>query len=198
MEPADSEHSSSLKIWDYSDSESAPASSWSTIPNRPLPVDIGRCTCVIVKEKYVEGLHGGSLYTVYTNFTVVILCNQPFRCCLGAFRITCTLSQSLKRLVFDSLMDYLKRVMEDNRKLAVARHKRHNGRSEFIVAQSIKGILGPGDDSFVGSVTSNLIGSKYNIWDQPHAVSELNEKSFWKMFDTGLYEQCMRKYGAIL
>ncbi|KAL8117734.1 hypothetical protein AgCh_015567 [Apium graveolens] len=123
MEPADSEHSSSLKIWDYSDSESAPASSWSTIPNR--------------------------------------------------------------------------RVMEDNRKLAVARHKRNNGRSEFIVAQSTKGILGPGDDSFVGSVTSNLIGSKYNIWDQPHAVSELNEKSFWKMFDTGLYEQCMRKYGAI-
>ncbi|KAL8117739.1 hypothetical protein AgCh_015572 [Apium graveolens] len=123
MEPADSEHSSSLKISDYSDSESAPASSWSTIPNRtllcrPLPVDIGRCTCVIVKEKCVEGLHGDSLYTVYTN---------------------------------------VRRVMEDNRKLAVARHKRHNGRSEFIVAQSTKGILGPGDDSFVGSVTSNLI-----------------------------------------
>ncbi|KAL8117769.1 hypothetical protein AgCh_015602 [Apium graveolens] len=94
-------------------------------------------------------------------------------------------------------MDYLRRVMEDNRKLAVARHKRHNGRSEFIVAQSTKGILGPGDDSFVGSVTSNLIGSKYNIWDQPHAVSELNEKSLWKVFDTGLYEQCRRKYGAI-
>ncbi|XP_074362601.1 tubby-like protein 8 [Apium graveolens] len=163
MEPADSEHSSLLKIWDYSDSESAPASSWSTIPNRtllcrPLPVDIGRCTCVIVKEKSVEGLHGGSLYTVYTN---------------------------------------VRRVMEDNRKLAVARHKRHNGRSEYIVVQSTKGILGPGDDSFVGSVTSNLIGSKYNIWDQPHAVSELNEKSFWKMFDIGLYEQCRRKYGAI-
>lgn len=34
MDPVDSEHSSSLKIWDYSDSESAPASSWSTIPNR--------------------------------------------------------------------------------------------------------------------------------------------------------------------
>ncbi|KAL8117752.1 hypothetical protein AgCh_015585 [Apium graveolens] len=72
MEPADSEHSSSLKIWDYSDSESALASSWSTIPNRtllcrPLPVDIGWCTCVVVKEKCVEGIHGGSLYTVYTN-----------------------------------------------------------------------------------------------------------------------------------
>lgn len=30
----DSEHSSSLKIWDFSDSEAAPASSWSTLPNR--------------------------------------------------------------------------------------------------------------------------------------------------------------------
>nr|GMD62956.1 G2/mitotic-specific cyclin S13-7-like [Ipomoea batatas] len=34
--------------------ETAPASSWPTLPNRsfqcrPLPVDIGRCTCVIVK-----------------------------------------------------------------------------------------------------------------------------------------------------
>ncbi|KAL8106053.1 hypothetical protein AgCh_029737 [Apium graveolens] len=149
MEPADSEHSSSLKIWDYSDSESAPPSSWSTIPNRtllcrPLPVDIGRCTCVIVKEKCVEGLHGGSLYTIYAN---------------------------------------VRKVMEDNQKLAMAPHKRHIGRSEFIFAQSTKGILCPGDDSFVGSVTSNLIGSKYNIWDQPHAVSELNEKSFWKMLD---------------
>lgn len=29
-----SENSSSLKIWDYSDSEAAPASSWSTLPNK--------------------------------------------------------------------------------------------------------------------------------------------------------------------
>lgn len=33
-DPTDSENSSSLKIWDYSDSEAAPASSWSTLPNR--------------------------------------------------------------------------------------------------------------------------------------------------------------------
>lgn len=30
-----------------------------------------------------------------------------------------------------------------------------------------------------------------------YAVSELNEKSFWRMFDAGLYEQCRRKYGAV-
>lgn len=30
----DSEHSSSLKVWEFSDSEAAPASSWSTLPNR--------------------------------------------------------------------------------------------------------------------------------------------------------------------
>lgn len=29
-----SDNSSSLKIWDYSDSEAAPASSWSTLPNK--------------------------------------------------------------------------------------------------------------------------------------------------------------------
>ena len=33
-EPSESENSSSLKIWDYSDSEAAPASSWSTLPNK--------------------------------------------------------------------------------------------------------------------------------------------------------------------
>lgn len=30
----DSEHSSSLKVWEFSDSDAAPASSWSTLPNR--------------------------------------------------------------------------------------------------------------------------------------------------------------------
>lgn len=34
---------------------------------RPLPVDIGRCTCIIVKEKAVDGINGGSVYTLYTN-----------------------------------------------------------------------------------------------------------------------------------
>lgn len=34
QEPLDSDNSTSLKIWDYSDSEAAPASSWSTLPNR--------------------------------------------------------------------------------------------------------------------------------------------------------------------
>lgn len=57
-----------------------------------------------------------------------------------------------------------------NRKLAVARHKRRNGRSEFVVAQTTKGILCMKDDSFVGIVTSNLMGSKYNIWDQVHTL----------------------------
>ncbi|KAI3711107.1 hypothetical protein L2E82_40958 [Cichorium intybus] len=30
-----------------------------------------------------------------------------------------------------------------------------------------------------------------------YAVSELNEKNFWRMFDAGLYEQCRNKYGAV-
>lgn len=30
-----------------------------------------------------------------------------------------------------------------------------------------------------------------------YAVSELDEKKFWRMFDAGLYEECRKKYGAI-
>lgn len=97
--PISSEPFSSSHVWDYSDSEAAPASSWSTLPNRsvgahsfqfglfclcvglchvwiwcirtllcrPLSLDIGRCTCVIVKEALPQGLRGGALYSLYTN-----------------------------------------------------------------------------------------------------------------------------------
>ncbi|KAJ7962725.1 Tubby-like protein [Quillaja saponaria] len=130
-DPAESEKSSSVNIWDHSDSEAAPASSWSTLPNksllcRPLPVDIGRCTCVIVKETTPEGLYGGALYSLYTNE--------------GKGR--------------------------KNRKLAVAYQKRRNGKSEFKIAQNTKGVLSNFDESFLGIVTANFMGSKYYIWDQ--------------------------------
>ncbi|BAT91438.1 hypothetical protein LR48_Vigan05g227500 [Vigna angularis] len=123
----------SLNIWDYSDSESAPASSWSTLPNkslicRPLPLDVGRCTCFILKEQTPHGLSGGTFFSLYTNE--------------GQGR--------------------------QNRKLAVAHHKRRNGRSYFTVAQSVKGLLSHSDDTFLGTVTANLIGSKYYIWDQAY------------------------------
>ncbi|KAI3766140.1 hypothetical protein L2E82_16191 [Cichorium intybus] len=139
-EPIDSNKNNSGNIWDYSDSEAAPASSWSTLPNRsllcrPLPVDIGRCTCIIVKEKSVDGINGGSVYTLYTNE--------------GQGR--------------------------QNRKLAVAHHRRHNGRSEFIIAQNTKGILCCADDSYVGNVTSNLMGSKYHIWDQGRRLNSMTK-----------------------
>ncbi|XVE89211.1 hypothetical protein DITRI_Ditri19aG0132200 [Diplodiscus trichospermus] len=141
-DPIDSENSTSLKIWDYSDSEAAPASSWSILPNRallcrPLPVDIGRCTCVIVKEASTEGLNGGTLYSVYTNE--------------GQGR--------------------------QDRKLAVAYHKRRNGKSVFTIAQNTKGILSNSDYSYVGLMTANLIGSKYNIWNQSGCTKLLNKQS---------------------
>ncbi|TKY47996.1 Tubby protein 8 [Spatholobus suberectus] len=125
-------NSNSLNVWDYSDSESAPASSWSALPNRslicrPLPLDIGRCTCFILKEPTPQGLSGGTFFSLYTNE--------------GQGR--------------------------QNRKLAVAHHKRRNGRSHFTVAQNVKGLLSHSDDNtFLGTVTANLIGSKYHIWDQ--------------------------------
>ncbi|CAL5373233.1 unnamed protein product [Camellia sinensis] len=141
-DPVGSDNTGSVNIWDYSDSEAAPASSWSTLPNRsllcrPLPVDIGRCTCVIVKEALPEGLDGGNLYSLYTNE--------------GQGR--------------------------QDRKLAVAHHRRRKGRSEFVVAQNIKGISCSSDDSLIGIVTANLIGSKYHIWDQGSRINSQSKQS---------------------
>ncbi|XP_031131594.1 tubby-like protein 8 [Ipomoea triloba] len=131
VSPIDADGPNSGNLWDHSDSEAAPASSWSTLPNRsllcrPLPVDIGRCTCVIVKETSPDGFNGGTLYSLYTYE--------------GQGR--------------------------QNRKLAVAHHRRRNGKSEFIVAQNTKGLLMSSEDSLIGKVTANLMGSKYHIWDQ--------------------------------
>lgn len=53
-----------------------------------------------------------------------------------------------------------------DRKLAVARHRRKGGRSEFIIAQSCFGILSKSDEGYLGKVTANLLGSRYHIWDQ--------------------------------
>ncbi|KAL3529000.1 hypothetical protein ACH5RR_008322 [Cinchona calisaya] len=140
--PVDCDTPNSGNIWDYSDSEAAPASSWSTLPNRsllcrPLPVDIGRCTCLIVKEPSPEGLDRGTLYALYTHE--------------GHGR--------------------------QNRKLAVAHHRRRNGRSEFLVASNVKGLLSNQDDSLIGHMTANLMGSKYDIWGQGSQLSSLTKLS---------------------
>ncbi|XP_066373744.1 tubby-like protein 4 [Miscanthus floridulus] len=63
--------SSNHEARDLSDSESAPASSWATLPNRALlcrslPQDVGRCTCVIVREA-ATGARGVALYSLCTN-----------------------------------------------------------------------------------------------------------------------------------
>ncbi|XP_011623909.1 tubby-like protein 4 [Amborella trichopoda] len=120
----------SIYDWEYSDTEAAPASSWSTLPNRsllcrPLPIDIGRCTCFIERERLQE-LNGVYVYSLYTNE--------------GHGR--------------------------QDRKLAIALHRRRSGRSEFIVAQNFAGILSSTDDGFLGTVTANLMGSRYHIWGQ--------------------------------
>ncbi|KAG2268520.1 hypothetical protein Bca4012_070713 [Brassica carinata] len=133
----DSEH---LKVWEFSDSEAAPASSWSTLPNRALlcktlPLDVGRCTCLIVKEKSPEGLSDGSVYSLYTHE--------------GRGR--------------------------KDRKLAVAYHRRRNGKSVFRIAQNVKGLLCSSDESYVGSMTANLMGSKYYIWDKGVRVGSVGK-----------------------
>ncbi|KAJ0006706.1 hypothetical protein Pint_30424 [Pistacia integerrima] len=161
-EANDSEHSSSLKIWDYSDSEAAPASSWSTLPNRallcrPLPLDIGRCTCVILKEACPRGLKGGPLFSLYTNCSTGISC----------------------QFVNHLWMDQIYRKVRDDRTESwpVAYHKRRNGKSQFTIAQNTRGIKSKTDDSFIGTVTANLMGSKYHIRDQTSRLSSINRQS---------------------
>uniref|UniRef100_A0A0D9VCY2 Tubby C-terminal domain-containing protein n=1 Tax=Leersia perrieri TaxID=77586 RepID=A0A0D9VCY2_9ORYZ len=136
-------HSAAYEAWDLSDNEAAPASSWSTLPNRallcrPLPLDVGRCTCVIAKEKPTAAGRGVAIYSLYTNE--------------GQGR--------------------------QDRKLAVARHRRRRGRSEFVVAQSQEGIFcGNGDRNFLGTLGANLVGSKYRIWGQGNRVDEIKTQS---------------------
>ncbi|KAE8776778.1 tubby-like protein 4 [Hordeum vulgare] len=133
--------SSSYEAWDLSDNEAAPAASWATLPNRallcrPLPLDVGRCTCVVVREK-ATGARGVALYSLYTNE--------------GQGR--------------------------QDRKLAVARHRRRRGRSEFIVAQNQDGVFGSSDKNFLGTMGANLVGSRYQIWGQGNRADELKSQS---------------------
>ncbi|XP_062223909.1 tubby-like protein 4 isoform X2 [Phragmites australis] len=133
--------SSSYEAWDLSGSESAPASSWAILPNRallcrPLPLDVGRCTCVIAREAAADA-RGVALYSLYTNE--------------GQGR--------------------------QDRKLAVARHGRRRGRSEFVVAQNQDGVFCTSDKNFLGTVAANLVGSKYQIWGQGNRVDELKSQS---------------------
>ncbi|CAJ1954953.1 unnamed protein product [Sphenostylis stenocarpa] len=151
-----------LNIWDYSDSESAPASSWSTLPNkslicRPLPLDIGRCTCFIVQEPTPHGLSGGTFFSLYTNVIQLNFSGHFFR--LTLYDYGCGSNE---------LVYYNEGQGRQNRKLAVAYHKRRNGRSYFIIAQNVKGLLSHSDDTFLGTITANLMGSKYHIWDQAY------------------------------
>ncbi|BAS77292.1 Os02g0179400 [Oryza sativa Japonica Group] len=137
--------SSSYEAWDLSDNEAAPASSWATLPNRallcrPLPLDVGRCTCIIAKETLAAaaaGARGVALYSLYTNE--------------GQGR--------------------------QDRKLAVARHRRRRGRSEFVVAQNLDGIFCTSDKNFLGTLSSNLVGSRYRIWGQGNRVDEIKSQS---------------------
>lgn len=59
-----------------------------------------------------------------------------------------------------------------DRKLAVARHRRKAGRSEFIMGQNGAGTsLAKREEGFLGRVRANLVGSRYYIWDEATALA---------------------------
>eukprot|EP00250_Pteridium_aquilinum_P010397 c19356_g1_i1 orf=315-1709(-) len=54
-----------------------------------------------------------------------------------------------------------------DRKLAVARHRRRSGRSEFIIGQNgADTLLAKREEGFMGRVSANIVGSRYHIWDE--------------------------------
>lgn len=57
-----------------------------------------------------------------------------------------------------------------DRKLAVARHRRKAGRSEFVIGQNGAGTsLAKFEDGFLGRLRANLVGSRYFIWDEAYS-----------------------------
>lgn len=57
-----------------------------------------------------------------------------------------------------------------DRKLAVARHRRRSGHSEFIIGQNGAGTsLAKREEGFLGRISANIVGSRYNIWDEATA-----------------------------
>ncbi|KAL2930361.1 Tubby-like protein 8 [Bienertia sinuspersici] len=150
----ETESAKSVNIWDYSDSEAAPVSSWSTLPNRALlcrtlPMDVGKCTCFILKEAAPQGFGGGSLYSLYTNNVH---------------------SQSHHDQILNQL-----RVKADQIENWCCLPQTTYGRSVFVIAQNTKGLLSNSDDSFIGVVTANLMGSRYYVWNKPVKHSRLVE-----------------------
>lgn len=116
---------------------------------------MGRCTCLIVKEQSPEGLRDGSVYSLYTHVSDDMMLSQSYK-----------VSDSFLQVLNDNIIIIQEGRGRKDRKLAVAYHRRRNGKSVFRVAQNVKGLLCTSDESYVGSVTANLIGSKYYIWDK--------------------------------
>lgn len=67
-----------------------------TLLCRPLPVDIGKCTCVIIKEA-AEGASEGTLFSLYTN--VSFAGNPAFREFDCAMKATLTCVRACVRLI---------------------------------------------------------------------------------------------------
>ncbi|KAG8058271.1 hypothetical protein GUJ93_ZPchr0002g24417 [Zizania palustris] len=160
---------SSYEAWDLSDNEAAPASSWATLPNRallyrPLPLDVGRCTCVIAREA-AAGVRGMSLYSLYTNVSFLsgLLQSQS--------------SPAYSSSIGGGDVGRQEGQGRPDRKLAVARHRRRRGRSEFVVAQNLDGIISSSDKNFMGKLDANIVGSRYQIWGQGNRVDEINSQS---------------------
>lgn len=180
-----------------------------TLLCRPLPMDIGMCTCVIVKEPSPEGVNGGTLYSLYTSvkslpFLHFVSCDT-WNHHYSDYQVVTPKSEVLNMITkfkdadFESSI-YFKTVFlqegkgRQDRKLAVALCKRRNGKSIFIIAQSIKGVLSNADDSYIGAVTANLMGSKYHIWDQVKFLKRFWLERYaihWQLFLTDLQGICL-------
>eukprot|EP00249_Psilotum_nudum_P010562 c22614_g1_i6 orf=511-1716(+) len=148
-----------LHVWHDPDCDVAPASAWSTLANRtllcrPLPLDVGCCTCYVLRE-HEAGEDSPTVYSLYTDE------GQGRR----------------------------------DRRLAVARHRRRSGRSEFVVVQNSTGVLTKSEDGFFGSVRSNILGSRYFAWEQIKP-SECNSRSCRQLLGVVTFEPTVTSFSG--
>ncbi|XP_020572375.1 tubby-like protein 4 [Phalaenopsis equestris] len=99
----------------------------------------------------------------------------------GRWRSASSLARQMDKMVdsFDREVNLQEGQGRQDRKLAIARHiRKRSGRSEFIIAQNSKGIFYSSDESFLGTITSNLMGSKYQIWHQGRKLDSMKSQSY--------------------
>ena len=127
---------------------------------RPLPLDVGRCACYIVREREGSAGDGPIVYSLYTDVLYIYIVSH-------ILAMNCWYSHDCSLISYGCFFIQEGHGRQD-RKLAVARHRWRSGRSEFVISQhGARTFLGSKcEEGLLGQVTANIVGSRYSIWDE--------------------------------